>query len=107
MSIKDVDPGTLVAWLSEGKAVLVDVRESGERARERIAIAHHVPLSTFHEDHLPEHDDKIVVYHCASGMRTARFGAHLSQAVPAANDVYHLAGGIMAWVNAGHQTEVA
>ncbi len=107
MSIKDVDCGTLVAWLSEGKAVLVDVREPGEFARERIASAHHVPLSSFHPDHLPDHADKIVVYHCASGMRTARFGAHLSQAVPAANDVFHLRGGLAAWVNAGHQTEVA
>ena len=107
MSIKDVDPGTLATWLLEDKAVLVDVREHGEYARERIASAHHVPLSTFHPDHLPDHDDKIVVYHCASGMRTARFGAHLSQAASAANDIFHLAGGIMAWVNAGHQTDVA
>ena len=107
MSIKDVDPGTLVTWLSEGKAVLVDVREPGEHARERIASAYHVPLSAFHPDHLPDHDDKIVVYLCASGMRTSRFGAHLSQAAQAANDVFHLAGGMMAWINAGHQTEVA
>ncbi len=107
MSIKDVDSGTLVNWLSEGKAVLVDVREQGEYARERIPNAHHVPLSSFHPDHLPNHDGMIVVYHCASGMRTLRFGAHLSKAAAAANDVYHLAGGIIAWVNAGHHTEVA
>lgn len=107
MSIKNVDPGTLVAWLSENKAVLVDVREPGEYARERIASAHHMPLSTFHPDHLPDHQDKIVVFLCASGMRTARFGAHLSQAAEAANDVFHLAGGIAAWVSAGHHTEVA
>ena len=107
MSIKDIDCGTLVSWLSEGKAVLVDVREPGEYARERIASAHHVPLSTFHPDHLPDHADKIVVYHCASGMRTSRFGAHLSQAAALASDVFHLRGGIAAWVSDGHQTEVA
>lgn len=105
MGIKDIDPTTLRDWISEGKAILVDVREAGEHARERIADAHHAPLSAFNPDGLPEHDDKIVVYHCATGGRTAMYGPQLRQITPAAADVYHLAGGIMAWKMAGLATD--
>ena len=48
MSLKTVDPQTLKNWIAEDKAVLVDVREAGEVARERIPVAHHMPLSQFH-----------------------------------------------------------
>lgn len=101
MSIKEIDPVTLKQWMAEGKAILVDVREPVEVARERIAEAHHLPLSRFNPDELPDHDDKIVVYTCASGNRTGKFGGNLSAATPAASEVYHLGGGMMAWKSAG------
>ncbi|MHA1597264.1 MAG: rhodanese-like domain-containing protein [Alphaproteobacteria bacterium] len=104
MGIKDIDPTTLKDWIAEGKAILVDVREAGEHAVERISDAHHLPLSAFSPDALPDHDDKIVVYHCASGGRTAMYGAQLREITKAASDVYHLAGGIMAWKMAGFET---
>lgn len=104
MGIKDIDPKTLKDWISEGKAILVDVREAGEHAVERITEAHHLPLSAFSPAGLPDHDDKIVVYHCASGGRTAMYGRQLREITPAAADVYHLAGGIMAWKTAGFAT---
>ena len=102
MSIKEIDPVTLKQWINEGKAILVDVREPQEVARERIAEAHNVPLSQFNTAHLPDHDDKIVVYHCVGGKRTAMHGPNLHAATPAASAVYHLSGGIMGWKNAGH-----
>lgn len=105
MSIKEIDPFTLKQWIEAGKAILVDVREIGEYVRERIAGAHHLPLSQFNPQELPDHDDKIVVYHCATGGRTCMLGQHLTAAAPAASDVYHLAGGIMAWKMAGHRVQ--
>ncbi len=104
MSIKTIDPQTLKSWIEQGKAVLVDVREPGEVARERIPDAHHMPLSQFNPDGLPKHDGKFVVYHCASGGRTAQFGAQLVSVTQAANDVFHLAGGIMSWKMQGYET---
>jgi len=105
MGIKDIDPTTLRDWITEGKAILVDVREATEHAVEHIADAHHMPLSAFRPDALPDHDDKIVVYHCASGGRTGMYGPQLREVTSAAADVYHLAGGIMAWKLAGLATD--
>ncbi|NQV47380.1 MAG: rhodanese-like domain-containing protein [Rhodospirillaceae bacterium] len=107
MSIKEIDPGTVSQWISEGKAILVDVRELAERAGERIAETHHQPLSAFNPQGLPDHDDKIVIYHCAGGKRTAMFGSQLRDATQAASEVYHLAGGIIGWKLAGFATETA
>ncbi len=104
MSLKTVDPQTLKSWIAEDKVVLVDVRESGEVARERIPDAHHMPLSGFNPDGLPKHDGKFVVYHCASGGRTAQFGAQLASVTQSASDVFHLAGGIMSWKMQGFET---
>lgn len=102
MSIKEIDPPTLKQWMNEGKAILVDVREAAEVARGRILDAHHLPLSRFNPSELPHHDDKIVVYYCASGGRTGMYGQGLRAATPAASEVYHLSGGIKAWKMAGH-----
>jgi rhodanese-related sulfurtransferase len=102
MGIKEIDPVTLKQWISEGKAILVDVREPAEVAREAILEAHSMPLSRFNPAELPAHDDKIVVYFCASGGRTSMYGPSLHAATPGASEVYHLSGGIGAWKNAGH-----
>lgn len=102
MSIKEIDPVTLKQWMQDGAAILVDVREANEHAHERIEQAHHLPLSRFNPDELPHHEDKIVVYHCATGGRTGMYGPQLTAITEAASDVYHLSGGIMAWKSAGH-----
>ncbi len=103
-TIKGVDAATVRTWLDRGEAVLVDIREDREVAEECIPEAHQVALSAFDPAHLPTHDGRIVVYHCASGGRTANYGAELVAAASAARDVYHLEGGIMAWRNAGFRT---
>lgn len=105
--IKDVDPHTLKTWLEEDKAVLVDVREPHEHAREHISRDHHVPLSRFDPSQIPADEGKSVVYYCASGARTSQFGPHLVQALGDGRDAYHLAGGIFAWKMAGFETESA
>jgi len=105
MHIKDMDPETLNRALSDGSAVLVDVREPNEHAMERIGEAHLMPLSSYAPDHLPKHDGKVVVFQCATGTRTGMYGSQLAMTVPEAADVYHLAGGIVAWRSAGFETK--
>jgi rhodanese-related sulfurtransferase len=45
--IHDVTSATLAAWLENGEAMLVDVRETAEHAGARIEGSHLNPLSSF------------------------------------------------------------
>ena len=85
------------------EAVLIDIREPDEYAREHIAGAHHVPLSR-----LDEHDFSkqrgAVVFHCQSGNRTCINFDRLKQS--GAADITVLEGGLNAWKAAGLPTVV-
>ena len=78
-------------------ALLVDVRDPSEHARERIPGAHNVPLASLAE--LPA-GSVGYVFHCRSGARTAAHSAALGAAAGEA-DSYVIAGGIDAWRAAG------
>ncbi len=90
-AIKEIDSKTLKAWLEAGECELLDVREPGEHAREKIPGARLVPLGTLDPQALA---GRRVVLHCASGARSARGAARLADA---GVDVAHLSGGIAAW----------
>lgn len=98
-SLRGVDAATLKRWLDEDKAVLIDVREVDEYVREHIPGARLVPLSAFDPADFPRDQDKIGVFHCASGNRTCQAADRLLATGFA--DVYHLDGGIGAWKKAG------
>ena len=51
-------------------AVLVDIREADEHAREKIPGARHLPLSKLDETDLALPQGKPVLFHCRSGART-------------------------------------
>ena len=78
-------------------ALLVDVRDPSEHARERIPGAHNVPLAALGE--LPA-GSVGYVFHCRSGARTAAHAAALAAAAGEV-DSYVIAGGIDAWRAAG------
>jgi len=89
--------------LERGACVLVDVREHDEHARERIAGAHHAPLSTLTPDDLPEHSgDRPLVVYCASGARSRDAAARL--AAMGIGPVHELRGGLQAWKGAKLET---
>jgi rhodanese-related sulfurtransferase len=95
---REIDAATLKTWLDRGDALLIDVREADEHARENIAGAKLVPLSAFDPAKLPAAGGKRLVVHCLSGSRSARAQAQLAAAgIDAAN----LSGGIEAWKAAG------
>ncbi|TDC51396.1 adenylyltransferase/sulfurtransferase MoeZ [Jiangella ureilytica] len=94
----------LKAWLDEREAgrrdfLLVDVREPNEYEINRIPGAVLIPKGEFLTgealEKLPQ--DKQVVLHCKSGMRSAEALAVIKGAGMA--DAVHVGGGVAAWVN--------
>lgn len=86
---------------------LIDVREPSEWNDDvgHAAGARLVPLSTWPAGAASIDRQKPIVVVCRSGMRSARAAAHLVQT--GAAEVYNLAGGMMAWAQAGLPVERA
>ncbi len=100
--LKQITPEEAERLVTAG-AVLVDVREPYELAMERIAGAVALPLSRLAQGQpadLPA--GKAPIFLCASGARTLRNSAALAGL--ADGPAYGLAGGIMAWKEAGYPT---
>jgi rhodanese-related sulfurtransferase len=100
-ALRDVDPATLKGWLDHGRAILVDVREADEYAREHIPGARLNALSRFDPGRLPREPDKIMVLMCNSGNRSRQAAGRLTDH----QELAHLAGGIQAWKRAGLPVE--
>jgi rhodanese-related sulfurtransferase len=100
--LKQISPEEAERLVIAG-AVLVDVREPFEQAVERIPGAIEMPLSRLAEGQpadLPE--GRAPIFLCASGGRTLRYSAALAELADGV--AYGLAGGIMAWKEAGYPT---
>ena len=97
MSLPHISPTKAKALMDQG-AILVDIRDMGEHARERIPQAHNMPLSKLCENSVGK-DHKAIVFHCKSGTRTRMNAALLAQAAQV--DAFILDGGIEAWKKAG------
>jgi rhodanese-related sulfurtransferase len=102
MQIKTMDPISLKKRLDEGSAILIDVREPHEHAREHIEGARLAPLSRFQAADFAGSLDKTAVFHCHSGGRTSANAKLLIS--KGFRDAYHLGGGIVAWKAAGLPT---
>ena len=96
MSLPTIDVARAKRLLDDG-AVLVDIRESDERAREHVPGARHAPLSRLST--VDARGAKAVIFHCRSGARTAANAQRLAAA--SACEAYILEGGIEAWKKAG------
>lgn len=101
--VRDLTPAEVARGLTEGRMLLVDVRELKETAVERYPDAAIVPLSTFDPKQIPDPQGRQVVFACRSGRRSVT----ASQAAQSQGFPYdaHLAGGILAWKAAGLPTE--
>ena len=69
MSLKTISPAQAAELLKDG-AVLIDIREADERAREQIPGTQHMPLSALAKAELQINCEHPVIFHCHSGMRT-------------------------------------
>ena len=97
MSMPHISPAKAKALIDQG-AILVDIRDMDEHARERIPRAHNMPLSKLCENSIGK-DQKAIVFHCKSGNRTRMNATLLSRAAQV--DAFILDGGIEAWKKAG------
>jgi len=85
--------------LVDAGALLVDIREPDEFAREHIPQARSQPVSVLTSAGVNVGDASAVVFHCRSGMRTRAHADRLAHAVPC--EAFILEGGLDAWKKAG------
>jgi rhodanese-related sulfurtransferase len=100
--VEDLTPEDVSKGLSDGRYLLVDVREPNEVAVEAYPGAVVVPLSTFDPKAIPDPKGKTVVFACRSGKRSVT-ASLAAQAAGLPHDK-HLAGGILGWKAAGLPT---
>lgn len=95
-------PAEVAARIKIGTALLIDIREADEIARERIAGSVATPLSAFEQAHLDIHPDRDVVFMCRTGNRTGSNCARLAARIP--GQAFVLDGGLDAWKAEGLPT---
>jgi rhodanese-related sulfurtransferase len=101
--VRNLTPTEVARGLTEGRMLLVDVREPNEIAAESYPDAVILPLSRFNPAAIPDPKGREVVFACRAGHRsvTASLAAQ-AQGYPYNS---HLAGGIIAWKEAGLPTK--
>lgn len=100
MTLPTITAARAAEMLRAGEAVLVDIREADERARAHIPGSAHLPLSRLAEAELAVQQGKPVIFHCASGRRTAENAARLGERAGEC-EAFIVEGGIAAWRSAG------
>jgi rhodanese-related sulfurtransferase len=102
-NVRDLSPEEVARGMTEGRILLVDVREPNEVEAERYPEAVYLPMSEFEPAALPDPGERQIVFACRSGQRSA-IAAQIAQAAGLPYDA-HLAGGLKAWKAAGLPTE--
>jgi rhodanese-related sulfurtransferase len=103
-TLQTIAPERAAELVRQG-AVLIDIREADEHARERIPGARHHALSQIEADNPARPGDDVLVFHCRSGARTQANAPRLAAAAPGCQ-AYVLEGGLDAWKKAGLPTAV-
>ena len=101
--VHNLTPAEVARGLSEGRMLLVDVREPNETEIESYPDGVIVPLSRFDPAAIPDPQGKQVVFACRSGKRSVT--ASLAAQDKGYGYDSHLAGGIIAWKAAGLPTK--
>lgn len=101
--VTNLTPEDVARGLTEGRILLVDVREPNETAAEAYPDAVLVPLSSFDPSLIPDPRGKQVVFACRSGRRSITASVAAQDAGFPYNA--HLAGGMLGWKAAGLPTK--
>ena len=107
MALPTITPAEARRRLAEGSAILVDIREPMEHAREAIPGARLHPLSSLDAPALAAlggPDAPALIFHCASGKRTGDNADRLRAC--GAAQAYILEGGLSGWKAAGYPTTI-
>ena len=100
MSLSMIAPEEAKRLVHRG-ALLVDIREADEHARDHIPGARHIALSRLDAAVLSPREGQAVVFHCKSGMRTRSNTARLADKIGPACHGFLIEGGLDAWKRAG------
>jgi rhodanese-related sulfurtransferase len=101
--VQNLTPEDVARGLTEGRILLVDVREPNETEVERYPEAVYLPMSEFDPAAIPDPQGRQVVFACRSGNRSVT-ASLMAQAAGLPYNA-HLAGGIKAWKELGLPTE--
>ena len=106
MILPTISPAEARRRLADSSAVLIDIREPMEHAREAIPEARLASLSTLTAESLPAagENQPAVIFHCQSGKRTADNAARLKGC--GAPEAFILEGGLSGWKAAGFATRL-
>ncbi|WP_018996159.1 rhodanese family protein [Hirschia maritima] len=97
-----ISPQDAAKKIETGEAVLIDIREPDEHAREQIVGAKSLPLSSLPTQKISIGENSEAIFHCKSGMRTDANCMKLAEAFN--GTAYILEGGIDAWRSDGLET---
>lgn len=100
MSLPAIKPSEARRLLDDG-AVLFDIREPDEHAREKIPGARLLPLSRLDAMDLSVHQGTPVIFHCKSGARTQANAPRLAGKLDGSCQAFTVEGGLEAWRKAG------
>lgn len=103
MPIHQLTPEDAKKMVDSGEAVIIDLRGEEQFKERHISGAEHLPADKINVHDLPERDGKKLIVHCNRGGRAGRFCNAVMEA-DADTDLYHLQGGIQAWIDAGLKT---
>jgi rhodanese-related sulfurtransferase len=103
MTMRNVTPHEARRLIEDG-AVLVDIREADEQARERIPGARHLPLSRLDDPDVAAPKGRTVIFLCRSGARTKAQSARLAAKAGDGCQALLIEGGLDAWRKAGLPT---
>ncbi len=98
-NLKLISPDRAAVLIRSG-AVLIDIREADEHARENIPGARHHSLTRVDSESPVRNGDEVVIFHCKSGARTKGNSPRLGAAAQNC-EAYILDGGLDAWKKAG------
>lgn len=106
--LSEANPAQVDQWLRSGEAVLIDVREPDEHAREHIRGARLAPLSAFDAGAIlaSARAGQRVVLHCRSGRRSSDACRVAMSVAGNRVEVFTMSGGIEAWKSLGLPVEV-
>lgn len=98
---KNISVGEATLMINRQDALVVDVRETAEWSAGHIPDARHLPLSQFakHLVEIEKFKDKPLILVCASGNRSSSACNALKKS--GFSQVFNLAGGMRAWIDAG------
>lgn len=105
MTVQHIDAREAQRMVEAGTAMLVDIREPMEHAREKIPGAKSAPLSKIADGVLPGSGAcPAVIFHCQGGNRT---NANLAKLEACGSpEIYVMQGGLNAWKAAGFDTNL-